>query len=172
MVHLLHPKTQQGFTLIELAVVVLILGILAAVALPKFSDMKEKAMLSAMDGLIGALESASTLAHSKALINGLETSESATITTEGESIELVYGYPAVNPDYDSTADYGITKMVSTPSGWNERHSTLTDTNAWVYWPEAISEDAGTAQCYVRYRESTGINLRPVIDFQTSGCDDY
>lgn len=54
-------REQKGFTLIELMIVVAIIGILAAVAIPKFSDMLEKAREGATKGNVGAIKSAITI---------------------------------------------------------------------------------------------------------------
>ncbi|GAB7079398.1 pilin [Megalodesulfovibrio paquesii] len=68
-------RNQQGFTLIEIIAVLVILGILAAVAIPKYNDLQDTARQKAMDGAYAAAKSQMTMAFSKALLdaNGVES---------------------------------------------------------------------------------------------------
>jgi prepilin-type N-terminal cleavage/methylation domain-containing protein len=61
-------RNQKGFTLIEIIAVLVILGILAAVAVPKFIDMQEKAREFAVSGAVAALQSTVTMEYAKALL--------------------------------------------------------------------------------------------------------
>jgi MSHA pilin protein MshA len=91
---------QQGFTLIELVVVIVILGILAAVAVPKFISLQGDARYSVLQGVEASVRGVSALVHAKALATG---ATAATGTLPAGSVEgiagtvaLAYGYPATS----------------------------------------------------------------------------
>jgi MSHA pilin protein MshA len=84
-------NNQKGFTLIELIVVIVILGILSAVAVPKFVDMQGEAKAGVLQGIRGSWKSAVMMAHGKWLAAGDTTS--TTFKVDGEDIELINGYP-------------------------------------------------------------------------------
>ncbi|MEZ9197238.1 Tfp pilus assembly protein FimT/FimU [Shewanella sp. 10N.286.54.B9] len=92
---MVESRPQTGFTLIELVVVIIILGILAVIAAPKFLDLRTDAKIADLQAITGAMKSGLTLVHSKAAIEGEEVEEGA-ITHAGVEIPLYNGYPAVD----------------------------------------------------------------------------
>ncbi|MDF1654952.1 MAG: prepilin-type N-terminal cleavage/methylation domain-containing protein [Coxiellaceae bacterium] len=88
-------KVQSGFTLVELIIVIVILGILSAFAVPKFIDLSHDARKASISALKGAILSASHLVHAKAVVMGVANKASATIMTkkDGTAITVSNGYP-------------------------------------------------------------------------------
>lgn len=95
---------RNGFTLIELVVVIVILGILAAIAAPKFMDLQTDARISAINGLSGAIKSAVNMSYAKSIIKGTDkldefcgVEENANISTcpnGATEVFTKYGIPA------------------------------------------------------------------------------
>ncbi|ABI73571.1 type II secretion system protein [Shewanella frigidimarina] len=95
-------QKQQGFTLIELVVVIIILGILAVTAAPKFINLQGDARASALSGMKAAIQGANTLVYSKAALAGKEKGgtggvallDIAGTTATTDDVNIVYGYIA------------------------------------------------------------------------------
>jgi len=101
MQNMVPNRKEKGFTLIELVMVIVILGILAAFALPRFADLSGDAEDAAIEGARGTVKSAIGIVRAKALANNLAdtTSDSDASTDdvlnfEGKEIKLVEGHLA------------------------------------------------------------------------------
>lgn len=120
-------RNKAGFTLIELVIVIVILGILAAAAIPRFSDLSTDARISAVNGIAGALRSAASIAHSTQLVRGY--SSGSTISLEGTNINMSRGYPVASNISIALADpvlAGFTASAISPGqGGNIVYFTIT-----------------------------------------------
>ncbi len=67
------PSNEAGFTLIELVIVIVILGILASVAIPKYEDMREQARTATLKGQLGSIRSAVSIQYGRNALNGAAT---------------------------------------------------------------------------------------------------
>ena len=168
-------KRSQGFTLVELIIVIVILGILAVTAAPSFLNFGTDAKRSTLQGVKGALESAGALVFGKAVIAGVQSAASATATsippTPVSGVDLVYGYPAAT----ETAIRGATELSS--AEWQMTTGTaIAGTTPAVAATDLVITPAGTAlavtgsttACHVVYKPATA-STKPVIAVDSSGC---
>lgn len=149
--NMIATKKEQGFTLIELVMVIVILGILAAFALPRFADLGGDARASSIKGVYGAVKSASSIAHSACLAKSACDQSAASgesVSLEGTSIALAYGYPT-QASILTAAQVDATDYDTTTAG-------------------TIAANNASGTCEVTYTAATA-SAAPVIDYDDSGC---
>ena len=145
-------KKQSGFTLIELVVVIIILGILAVTAAPKFINLQGDARLSALNGLKASLQGGNTLLYSKAALQGEEgnnggTTKNIDLNGDGtDDVIGVFGYvKATQTDIQAILD--ITFDVGTTP-------TVTGTNEWIIDTTTATTPAGGVTFFQRGAPAT------------------
>ncbi|GGA82907.1 hypothetical protein GCM10011369_26130 [Neiella marina] len=158
-------KQQQGFTLIELVVVIVILGILAVTAAPRFINLQGDARVSSLQGLKGAIEGANALVYSRAAIDGVETfahddaDNDSDILVQGQTVSLQYGY------VQATVAELQKAMAFDADEWQ-----YTESDGSVeFWPKGVAKTTG--ECSLTYTEPAGgSNLVYTIAYGPSDID--
>ena len=154
----MNRSTQRGFTLIELVVVIVILGILAAFAVPRFMGMEGQARVAAVKAIGGSMESAGAMAHG---IWEATSNPTNPMTIEGQSITFTNTYP-------NAASIGLLLDQSTASGYSNPAN-------GEFVPNGI---ANAGNCNARYAAATTFTtasgqtqiVAPVVTLTTTNCN--
>lgn len=182
-------RNQKGFTLIELIIVIVVLGILAVTAAPQFIDFSSDARASAVKGVKGALQGASQTIYSKAAIDGKLGADDEVL-----GIGTAYGYPEAGdtestpsgePEIAEAADLSITEL--TDGDETTDFVYIVDGTTVYIGPAGYIGVAGRSAavsdftaangtsgegCYASYTTATstnGVVTPPAITSDTDGC---
>ena len=165
-------KSNQGFTLIELIIVIVILGILAVTAAPKFLDLTGDARASTVEALEGSIKGAANIVFSKAIIAS-KTSGNETLDIENndptditDNVYMVNGYPSV-------LDTGIDRALELETG---DYTAVRGTTIIRFYPTGVTAAtvsgdtfSGGSNCFVSYTQSASAGARPAIASDVSNC---
>src|SRR4030065_653299 len=95
MTEIKQMRKDKGFTLIELVIVLFILGILAAMVMPRYVSLQADARGAKLNAALGAMKSAAAISHAAALARSLP-STATTLSMEGVNITMLNQYPTAN----------------------------------------------------------------------------
>lgn len=157
-----RSTSQAGFTLIELVIVITIVGILSAVALPRFVNLQRDARISKAQSIFGTIKAAAYLARARCEVDlsqglaGVCTSSGGQVNMDGALVAMVNRYPDA-----SLAGIDVASQVSAAEGF-----TITQGSGQRTFD--VLGASTPSQCRITYTAAAA-NQAPLITLDTTGC---
>ncbi|WP_310653637.1 type II secretion system protein [Shewanella fidelis] len=170
-------QKQNGFTLIELVVVIIILGILAVTAAPKFINLQGDARSSTLQGMKGSLQGANSLVFSKAAIAGEEKKGSADGTTlgsvdigTGTNATTNYGYlVATAAQLKNALDVNMSDSETAGFDWYIKEGANATSAAQIYQAGSPRYGDTSKECFIEYTPATSATTSPQYVVKDDDC---
>ncbi|MBI2380310.1 MAG: prepilin-type N-terminal cleavage/methylation domain-containing protein [Gammaproteobacteria bacterium] len=158
---LVPPESEGGFTLFELVIVIVIIGVLAAIAVPRYLNLQREARIAVLHTVENTLRSGSLLVFARAASAGLQSQQDQVVRIEDGPplVQVVadFGYPqARRQDIEPLFDNPSPRLV-----WLGGSATPGDS--------LVLRMDGQADCEVRYTAPVGASSRPQISLTTTQC---
>ncbi|GAC16547.1 prepilin-type N-terminal cleavage/methylation domain-containing protein [Aliiglaciecola lipolytica] len=166
-------KKVSGFTLIELIIVIVILGILSVVAAPKFINLSSDANQAALDGMKATAIDTANLVYAKAIIQKVHKDADGSVDLDGDGVDdiaTIYGFPSAN------RTTGIANALQLGEDW--AYGDTFGGGQFFISPASIAGFSGitnnniplrSPNCYLTYTPPAVLDGLPTFEFVNSGC---